>query len=108
MLVPALDPTGESMNQLRYAAGLLTAVGHANPATTDPGVALLCLAAAEDLRRLGVGPLRLTTGASQPGEAIAEALASLAALPDEVFAATAVLDAAANVRTARGLLAHTG
>jgi hypothetical protein len=107
MSVPTLDPASESMKQLRRAAGLLTGVGQASPASTDPGVALLCLAAADDLRRLGVRPPRLTTGPTQIAEAISDALASLAALPDDIFAATPVLDAAANVRAARALLTNS-
>jgi hypothetical protein len=107
MLVPTLDPTSETFIQLRRVAVLLTRVGHASPATTDPGVALLCLAAAEDLRQLGVTPPRLAIGTTQIAAAVSEALASLAALPDDIFAATPVLDAAANVRAARAQLANS-
>jgi hypothetical protein len=107
MPVPDLDPASESMTQLRRAAGLLTAVGQARPASADPGVALLCLAAAEDLRSLGVVPPRLVIGPTEVGDAVGDALASLAAVPDDIFAAPPVLDAAANVRAARALLTDT-
>lgn len=105
MPVPALDPAGDSKQHLRRAAELLTGVGQASSASTDPGVALLCLAAAEDLRRLGVSPRPVPLDQSQVLGAVSDALTSLAALPDEIFASTPVLDAAANVRAARALLA---
>lgn len=100
----ALAPADEEMKKLRHAAGLLTHVGQAKSATVDPGVALLCLAAADDLRRLGVCPLRVVTGPADAFGAMNDALASLIALPDDIFATTAILDAAANVRAARALL----
>lgn len=103
-----LNAAGESMRHLRRAAGLLAGVGEAGHATTDPGVALLCLAAAEDLRQLGVSPRSVSLDQQQVAGAIDDALVNLAALPDEIFALTPVLDAAANVRGARALLVDVG
>ena len=88
---------------LRRAASLLAGVGWAGPASIDPGIALLCLAAAEQLRPL-VSLAAPATGPA-PGRAVDEALANLASLSDEVLADEAVLDAADYARRARALLA---
>jgi hypothetical protein len=104
MPAPVLDPASQSTRHLRRAAGLLAGVGQASQAPTDPGVALLCLVAAEHLRRIGASPKPVPLDQSQVAGAVSDALASLTALPDEIFASTPVLDAAANVRAARALL----
>lgn len=106
MPVPTLDLSShpDGREQLHLAAGLLTGAGYADPETVDPGVALLCLAAAEQLRLLGVQAPRVVIDPAEVTQAVSDALTSLAALPDELFASTPVLDAAAYVRAARALL----
>lgn len=88
---------------LHRAASLLAGVGWADPVDVDPGVALLCLAAAEQLRPL-VAPVVPATR-SAPAQAVDDALARLVALSQEAFADEAVLDAADYARHARALLA---
>lgn len=88
---------------LRRAASLLAGVGWAEPTSVDPGIALLCLAATEQLRPLV--SLAAPATSLAPGRAVDEALANLASLSDEVFADEAVLDAADYARHARALLA---
>lgn len=88
---------------LREATGLLIDIGRADPSTVSADVALLCLAAAEELRTLGVEQ-RATRIPTEPIEAtISAALALLAQLPASVFATTAILDAASHARLAREL-----
>ena len=108
MTSQTLDPTrhADSITQLHHVAGLLLGAGYADPATVDPGVALLCLAAVDELRPLGVHPSRVLINGDQVTGAVDDALAGLADLPPEVFAVSAVLDAAGYVRAARALLAE--
>jgi hypothetical protein len=90
--------------RLHRATSLLAGVGWADPSDVDPGIALLCLAAAEQLRLLAehAPPAPTTAGVAR---ALDDALASLASLSDEVFADEAVLEAADYARRARAVLA---
>jgi hypothetical protein len=108
MAVLLPDASGTEMARLHRAAGLLSGIGHADPAYVDDGVALLCMAAAEGLRRVGVQTRWVPIDPARVGAVLDEALANLAALPGRVFAATAVLDAAADARAARALLTRRG
>jgi hypothetical protein len=107
MTIPlrVLDDDGASRERLQHVAGLLAGVGNADPRLVGPGVALLCLAAAERLRPVVGQPARTSVDGARVGDAVGQALATLAALPERVFAVEAVLDAAADVRRARDLLA---
>lgn len=90
--------------RLQRAARLLASIRWADPFNVDPGIALLCLAAAEQLRPLAetAAPAPTTAGVAR---ALDDALANLASLSDEVFADEAVLEAADYARRARALLA---
>lgn len=90
--------------RLHRAASLLGGVGWADPTNVDPEIALLCLAAFEQLRPWTelAAPAAITVGVPL---ALDDALASLASLSDEVFAEEAVLEAADYARRARALLA---
>lgn len=101
MPTPLLNLAGDDRARLHRAAGLLSGVGHADPQQVDPGVALLCLAAVEGLRRVGVDTRWLVIDPAHVAAVLDEALTNLAALTEDVFAATPVLDAAADVRAAR-------
>lgn len=94
--------TASDQAHLRRAVSLLAGVGWADPAGVDPGAALFCLAAAEQLRPLS-GPVLPATGTA-PAIAVDRALASFVALTEETFAEEAVLDAADYARRARALL----
>lgn len=102
MSTPAPLPPS-TLLALGQATGLLTDIGRADPSTVSADVAVLCLAAAEELRPLGVEQ-RTARPPTEPIEAtISAALALLAQLPASVFATTAILDAASHARLAREL-----
>jgi hypothetical protein len=88
---------------LRRAASLLTGVGWGDPSDVDPGVGLLCLAAAELLRPL-VDHAAPALSTANSASAVDDALASLGSLSDDVFADEAVLEAADYARRVRALL----
>lgn len=100
---PAIPPP--ALTTLTEAASILAAIGRGDPAAVSADVALLCLAAAQQLRTLGVIPQPTSTTLEPIEASISAALALLAGLPTSVFAATAVLDAASHARRAREIAA---
>jgi hypothetical protein len=95
---------GTARTHLEGAASLLDGVGHADPHSVDPGVALLCLAGADQLSALVGQPARVHVDGRHVDEAVAQALAHLAALPMRAFAAEPVLEAASYARRAHAML----
>lgn len=93
--------TASERATLTRATALLAGAARAEGATAE--VALLCLAAEERLRSLGVQPAAASINAGEQRKAITEALASLSGVSPQVFGLTAVLDAASHARRARQL-----
>jgi hypothetical protein len=84
--------TDATLAALNHAAGLLTAAGLLEPSPGDrPLAAIYALSSADHLRRAGAHAR--SRSVIDARAAIAEALRTLASLPDDVFDDEAVADA---------------
>jgi hypothetical protein len=93
--------TAPARSALSRAAALLA--GAARTESVRAEVALLCLAAVEQLRALDVDAFPGDVQTGGESRAIAAALAQLGALPAPIFGLPAVLDAASHARRAHQL-----
>ena len=95
------DISTADRSAIARAAALLAGAADA-AATAD--AALLCLAASEELRELGIDREQARVQPKNMRQALNEALGVLGALPANVFGLGAVLNAASHIRRALQLV----